>query len=167
VGGAGVARAGSCTTLAWQLRAGSQHIAALDNSPYQTGSAAFTSISTQYDEAVLPQPFAGTLPGAANILVLDVCPLRLVDHASILSDEIAYLLVLDALTHSGGASASRISRLACMQLTLPGTDPVGAATFTPTILGFTTALTDLSQFVNAEPPLPAYAAPYGNPGTVP
>jgi pimeloyl-ACP methyl ester carboxylesterase len=154
---------GWCTPLTWQLRVGAQHMAALMNSPLQQG-AAITSISSQLDEIVFPQPLASTLPGASNILLQSICPLRTTEHGLMLADAVAYALVLDALRHDGGASASRISPLLCLQQTLPGADMTGAALFLPTITALALGLTDVRMFVPSEPPLPAYAAPYANPG---
>jgi pimeloyl-ACP methyl ester carboxylesterase len=155
--------AGSCTALTWQLRIGSQHMAALMNSPLQQG-AAITSIGSQFDEIVFPQPLASTLPGASNIQLQNICPLRTTEHGLMLADAVGYALVLDALRHSGGAVASRIPRLLCLQQTLPGADMTGAARFLPTITALALGLTDVRMFIPSEPPLPAYAAPYANLG---
>jgi hypothetical protein len=161
-----ICAAGSCTPLTWQLRVGSQHSAALVNAPLQAG-AAITSISTQLDEIVYPQPLASTLPGASNISLQQICPLRTTEHGLMLADAVAYALVLDALRHDGGAVAARVSPLLCLQQTFAGADMTGAASFLPTIVGLALGLTDVSMFVPSEPPLPAYAAPYGNPGVGP
>jgi triacylglycerol lipase len=158
-----ICAAGSCTPLTWQLRIGSQHTAALVNAPRQAG-AALTSISTQLDEVVFPQPLASTLPGASNISLQQICPLRTTEHGLILADAVGYALVLDALRHDGGAVASRIPRTMCLQQTLPGADMTAASQFVPTIVALALGLTDVSMFVASEPPLPSYAAPYGNPG---
>jgi hypothetical protein len=60
--------------------------------------------------------------------------------------------------------AARISPLVCLQLSLPGADMTAATQFLPTIVSLALGLSDVSMFVPSEPPLPAYAAPYGNPG---
>ncbi|CAM5779048.1 esterase/lipase family protein [Rhizobacter fulvus] len=155
---------GACTPLLWQLRIGAQHMAALSGSPMQKG-AAITSIGTLLDELVFPQPLASTFPGTSNITLQTVCPLRATEHGLMVSDAVVYALVLDALRNAGGAVASRVSPLTCLQVSLPGTDPTGAAGFLNTIAALGLGLTDVSQFVTREPPLPAYAAPYANPGT--
>lgn len=138
-------------------------MAALVNAPLQKG-AAFTSISTQADEIVFPQPLASTLPGASNIMLQNICPLRAVEHGLMLADAVTYALVLDALRHDGGAVASRIPLTQCWQQTMPGADMTAAAKFLPTISALALGLTDVSKFVSSEPLLPAYAAPYANPG---
>ena len=155
---------GSCTPLTWQLRVGSQHTAALVNAPLQKG-AAITSISSQLDEIVFPQPLASMLPGASNIVLQSICPLRTTEHGLMLADAVGYALVLDALRHDGGAVAARIPRALCLQQTLPGADMTAAAQFLPTITALALGLTDVTMFVPSEPPLPPYAAPYGNPGS--
>lgn len=119
---------GSCSALAWQLRIGSHTTTALTSAP-RPRTAAFTSIGTRQDEVVFPQPFANRLPGAANVQVQDVCPLRTVDHGLMLGDAAPYRIVLDALTHSGPAVASRVSPSACMETTVPNADLVAAAPF--------------------------------------
>lgn len=155
---------GACTPLLWQVRIGAQHMAALSGSPMQKG-AAITSIGTMLDELVFPQPLASTLPGASNITLQTICPLGATEHGTMVSDAVVYALVLDALSNAGGAVASRVSPLTCMQVSLPGTDPTGAVGFLNTVAAFGLGLTDVTQFVTSEPPLPAYAAPYANPGT--
>lgn len=121
----------------------------------------FTSIGSLTDEVVFPQPRASMLPGAANIMLQDICPLRTTDHGLLLGDAVAYDLVLDALTHSGPAAPSRINRSICLQQTLPGADLVAAAPFLKTVAALGAGLADARTFVDAEPPLPAYAEPYG------
>jgi len=152
--------AGSCSAIAWQLAIGSHLTNAATNAPLPT-TTSFTSIGSRGDEVVFPQPYASTLEGATTIMVQDVCPGRVVDHGLLLSDAVAYALVLDALTHDGPASTSRISPLICTQTTLPGTDPVASAQFAATVVALSVGLLNATQWVDSEPPLPAYAAPYG------
>lgn len=155
--------AGSCTPLLWQVRVGAKHMAALVNAPLQSG-AAITSIFTQFDELVFPQPLASSLPNAANILLQSICPLRTTEHGVMVSDAVVYALVLDALRNPGPAVAARVPATTCLQQSLPGTDLAASAQFVSTVAAFGLGLTDVSAFVSAEPPLPWYAAPYANPG---
>lgn len=157
--------AGACLPVEWELSVGSQHTSALINAPFQPMTAAFTSIGSLLDELVIPQPLASTLPGASNIMVQTVCPLHVTEHALLLVDAVAYALVLDALTHKGGAVASRISPLVCLQLFMPETDLLAAEGLVGSAIGLTTGLVDVTMFVDEEPPLPDYAEPYANPGT--
>jgi hypothetical protein len=155
---------GSCTPLTWQLRVGSQHSAALVNAPIQNG-ASITSIGSRLDEIVYPEPFASYLSGASNIMLQDICPLRTTEHGLMLADAVGYALVLDALHHSGGAAVSRIPWTLCFQEAMHDADLTGAAEFIPTLTALALGLTDVTMFVPSEPPLPPYAAPYGNPSS--
>jgi triacylglycerol lipase len=152
--------AGSCSLIAWQMAMGSHLTTAASNAPLP-GSTSFTSIGSRDDEVVFPQPYASTLAGARTIMLQDVCPVRLVDHGLLLSDAVAYRLVLDALTHDGPASTARISPLVCLQTTMPGTDPVGSAQFANTLVALSVGLLNATRWIDAEPALPPYAAPYG------
>jgi pimeloyl-ACP methyl ester carboxylesterase len=154
--------AGSCTPLTWQLRLGSQHSRALVNAPLQRG-AAITSIGSLFDEIVFPEPLASSLPGASNIMLQDICPTRATEHGLMLADAVGYALVIDALRHDGGASTWRIPWTVCLQSTMHDADMAGAAKFLPTIEALALGLTDVTMFVPSEPPLPPYAAPYGDP----
>ena len=152
--------AGSCSLIAWQMSMGSHVTNAASNAPVPTGPA-FTSIGSRTDEVVFPQPYVSTFYGATTIMVQDVCPTRVVDHGLLLSDAIAYRLVIDALTHDGPASSARVSPLSCSETTLPGTDPVASAGFANTLVALSVDLLNATEWINAEPPLPAYAEPYG------
>lgn len=72
-------------------------------------TTSFTSISIWFDEILFPQPLASTLPGATNIQLQRICPLRVVDHVRMAADVVAYDLVIDALTHNGRAYPAWIS----------------------------------------------------------
>ena len=93
-------------------------------------------------------------------MVQDVCPGHAADHGSLLSDAVAYALVLDALTHSGPASPARVAGTTCLQTTMPGVDPLGATGFANTLVALSVGLLDATAYVDHEPPVPADAAPY-------
>lgn len=157
----GLCTTGSCALIAWQMAMGSHVTNAASTAPLPTGPS-FTSIGTTHtDEAVYPQPYVSTLAGAKTIMVQDICPNRVVDHGLLLSDAVAYSLVLDALTHAGPADPTRINPLTCGQTSMPGTDPVKSAQFANTVVSLSLDLINATAWVNSEPPLPAYAAPYG------
>ncbi|MDQ1660385.1 MAG: triacylglycerol lipase [Blastococcus sp.] len=151
--------AGSCSPIAWQMRRGSLVTNAATNAPLPT-TTSFTSIGSRTDEVVFPQPDVSSFPGARAILVQDVCPGRAADHGSLLSDAVAYQLVLDALTHAGPARPARINRATCLQATMPGVDPLAATGFANTIVALSVGLLNAPTYVDHEPPVPAYAAPY-------
>jgi hypothetical protein len=101
----------------YQFAAGSNFVTALNKGGETPGTISYTSIySGFYDELiepVVPVPTAavdwdGPPPNVVNILLQDTCPGRFVDHATIgLTDEMTYLLVVDAITHPGPANVSR------------------------------------------------------------
>ena len=148
---------GQCAPLAWELRQGADHIAALRHAPLPNG-VDVTSLSSQYDEIVRPQPQASQLDGATNILLQDVCAADPSEHGVILGDPVAYALALDALTHRGTARPARLPADTCMQTFIPHGDPVGSAAFLQGVTRFFTGLGDPRRWVDAEPPVPDYAA---------
>ncbi|WP_370937375.1 esterase/lipase family protein [Amycolatopsis sp. cg13] len=151
----------SCAIAAWRAAVGSHFMHALQNAPLPQTSPV-TSIYTQTDEVVFPQPAASHLSGAANIPVQAICPGRLADHLSLVPDAVGYALVLDALTHPGAADPARIGGRfgLCTSLFMPDVDVLTAPSALASIVGLAEVFT-VAPKVNAEPPLPAYAAPYG------
>lgn len=150
---------GQCAPLAWQLRRGSDHVAALRNAPLPEG-VPVTSISTQYDEIVRPQPEASSLPGATNVMLQDVCAADPSDHGLILGDPVAYALALDALTHSGPALPSRLPATTCQETFIPHGDAAGSHVYLQGLARFAAFLTDSRRWVDSEPPVPDYARPW-------
>lgn len=146
----------SCAKVAWQQRRGAAFVSALNAAPLPP-QVAHTSIGTTLDEIVFPQPAASRLPGGRTVMVQDICPARVVEHGSLLSDAVVYGLVLDAIQHDGPADPNRVDRALCGQLMLPGTDLAGAAGFLPTATSLLAGLLDVTRWVSAEPPVPAYA----------
>lgn len=154
--------ASRCATLAWQLRVGAHHVAALQHAPLPTGRRApsVTSIAGLYDEIVRPQPTASRLGGAANVILQDVCAHDPSEHGLILGDPVGYALTLDALTHRGPADPSRLPVTTCEQTFIPHGDLAGSYVFLDSLTRFTTGLLDPRRWVDAEPPVPAYARPW-------
>jgi triacylglycerol esterase/lipase EstA (alpha/beta hydrolase family) len=151
--------AGTCATVAWQLRQGSLTTDALSNAPVPRGLK-ITSIATSMDELITPQPYAGQGNGVHSVLVQDVCPGHVVEHGLLLGDPVGYALVRDAVDHRGAAQTRRVDRSVCDGQTLPQADLVGAAGFASTVANFLTGLADPLTWVDHEPALPAYAARY-------
>lgn len=118
--------AAGCPASAWQLRPGSKLLRAYAARELYRGPA-YTAMSTAYDEIVVPQPEAGRLGGAVNIVLQDVCPVRPVEHGLITADAVAYALALDAIEHAGPADPLRLPAEVCRRALLPGTDWVGLA----------------------------------------
>ena len=101
----------------YQFSPDSNFVKTLNSGDETPGDISYTSIySGFYDELVEPArpvPTAGldwgqTKPNVVNILLQDVCPGRFVDHVTIgLTDELAFDLVLDAISHAGPADVAR------------------------------------------------------------
>lgn len=148
--------AGQCAPLAWQLRQGSEHVGALTRA-FRPGRLPVTSIFTRYDEIVRPQPAASTLPGAANILLQDVCLHDPSEHAMLLGDPVAFDLTMDALRHPGPAVVERLPEDTCSGTFIEGGDPAGSYVLLQGVARFFTGLTDPRRWVDEEPRLPRYA----------
>jgi pimeloyl-ACP methyl ester carboxylesterase len=147
---------GTCQDIAWQVSVGSKALTALNSGPLPP-SVSYTSVYTMTDEVIFPQPEGSRIDGAANISVQSICPGRLVDHALMLADNVAWALALDALAHDGPADAARINRSVCDQPFLPGADMPGFFTGgVSTGTAFTNVLVNGPR-VTLEPPLPDYA----------
>lgn len=151
---------GACSPISWQMSMGSHVTNAATNAPLPT-STDFTSIGTLQDEIVFPQPTVSHLEGARNVMVQDLCPARIVDHGFLLSDAVGYQLVLDALEHDGPADPDRVGTAVCDTKLLPEVDPTTVASLVQTVLGLSEGLLNVRRWTLSEPPLPAYAAPYG------
>lgn len=153
--------AGRCPPSVWQIRTGSQFLAVLNGRPLPVGPA-YTSITTLYDELITPQPEASRREGATNLVLQEICPGRPVEHFSILADNLAYALVLDAIRHPGQpANPSRLPADICAgPLFMPGSEsPESGAAALGGLLGFASGfgLALVTQSIEAEPPLRAYA----------
>jgi triacylglycerol esterase/lipase EstA (alpha/beta hydrolase family) len=144
----------ACPPAAWQITRGSRFLHAVYGKPLPKGPA-YTSIATAFDPLITPEPTASRLTGARNILVQDVCPLRPIEHFTILGDAVTYRLVLDAISHAGPADPARINRSACAEAMMPGVPP-GAAVSALSFAGYF-ALASVATSVRAEPHLRRYA----------
>lgn len=143
----------SCEETSWQFKPGSNFVAALLRDPLPSGPS-YTSIGSYTDELVQDAPRATRLPGAANIMVQDVCPGRPVDHYSFAGDGAVYTMVLDALTHAGPTDPKRLPLTVCANALLPGADAVKLAQVLPTLVE---AQTTPGRESTEEPPLRCYA----------
>ena len=148
-----------CAPLAWQLRQGSQHVSALQRAPLpdRRRAPAVTSLFSRYDEVVRPAETASHLDGASNVLLQDVCAHDPSEHGLILGDPLAYALTLDALTHRGPADPARLPPTTCQEVFIPNGDLAGSGVFLDSVARFATGLLNPSRWVEAEPPVPAYA----------
>lgn len=151
---------GRCAGLSWQMSRGSRTMRALERAPMPSGLAV-TSIATRLDELITPQPSASSGRGVRTILVQDVCPLHVAEHALLSSDPVAYAVMIDAIRHRGTARAERVSRRVCTRVALPAADLLGGVGGLVNItLSFSTGLLNPLTWVGTEPRLPAYARRY-------
>lgn len=143
-----------CPPSVWQIRKGSRFTKALRTRRPPRGPA-YTSIATDFDELITPQPEASRLRGAANVSLQSICPNRPVEHFTILGDAVAYALVIDAIENPGPADPARLPQDVCSGLFMPGVDPsavLGAVGFLGGFLSESAA-----GSVPAEPTLRKYA----------
>jgi hypothetical protein len=140
-------RAGRCFESCWQMHPGSNFLTALNAGDETPGPISYTNIYTRDDELVRPVTSAELTDGR-NIAVQQICPLRPVDHALMAADAVTWALTIDALTHRGPADPSRVGRVWCLRLTLPGATLAGRPG---------RAETSGARYTNHEPPLKPYA----------
>lgn len=149
----------NCSPSVWQIAEGSQFLAALNARPLPTG-VAVTSITTLFDQVIVPQPSASRREGATNLILQDLCPFHPVEHFRILSDNLTYALVLDAITHPGEPpDPARLPAGICTGPSTMPQPPQSAGSGTPSPDGFLTEFPTNNVFegVSAEPPLRDYA----------
>jgi triacylglycerol lipase len=146
---------GSCFEAAWQMRPGSAFLTALFAAPLPE-TVEYTSIATQFDQLVIPQPQASTLRGKPPILVQDVCPGRPVEHTFVLYEAVTFALVLDALGHAGPADPARVDPLVCAERTMPGADNPAALATAPEFAAAFAQGSTVGPQVDREPPLRCY-----------
>ena len=146
---------GICPPAAWQLKPESQFFATMNADDETPGALPYSSIYSETDTpAVAP---TSVIAGASNIAVQQLCPGREVSHAQILSDAVAFALVMDALTHPGPASADRIDPAVCAEDRAPGLDAQQAQLDEQVGLALFLRTSAEASLVAAEPPLRAYA----------
>jgi triacylglycerol lipase len=142
--------AAPCAAAGWQLQPGSALLTALHHRHVYEGPD-YTAVSTNTDEVVTPQPYAGLLDGARQIAVQDICPGRYAEHGGMTTDAVAIALARDAIDHPGPADPARIDRAVCSQTTIPGSSPTkspdDAVEIAPGLAGF------YAQAVPSEPPV--------------
>lgn len=145
----------ACPALAWQVTRNNDWSRALRRYPVPAG-VSFTSIGTNNTDLIFPSPDATYLPGAKNVFVQDVCAGRYVDHIGMLSDAPAHAIAMDALTHAGTASLSRISSTICSSKHFAGVDVQRMEQLIWLLEDLLDVLFD-AQWLSTEPPLREYA----------
>ncbi len=160
---------GGCSASSWQQQDTSQFIAAVNSFQETFPGISYTSVYTHTDEIVQPNSDSNgssSLHGGGgqitNVATQDVCPTDVYEHLMIGTiDPVAYALAIDALGNPGPADPARISLLTCLQVFMPGVDPVtgpaSAAQATADFLSFK------STSIDSEPALRCYILAGGCP----
>lgn len=153
-----VCAAGQCAPVAWRASIGSNLMRAARDAPLAAG-VSYTALLSLTDEVLFPQPAASTLPGARNVVVQQLCPLRVADHVAMIIDSYSWAAALDAVTHDGPADPARLAGRPglCVNPFMPDVDWVRAPASLETIAQAVGGLAGLQPWVGAEPPLPDYA----------
>lgn len=144
---------GFCRVATWQMRPGSDFLAALGREAPL--GIPYTSIYSETDTTAVPP--TSVVTGATSLSVQSVCVGRKVSHAALISDAVVFALVLHALEHDAPTSASSVDPAFCARDRLEDVTPSqasgeearGTAYFLATYLG--------GPQPAREPPLPAYA----------
>jgi triacylglycerol lipase len=109
---------GRAPEFEWQFRTDASFLRALNRGDESPRSADYTSIYSKTDE-LLQSVATPRIDGGTNILLQDLCPGRRVTHQAIVTDAVAYSLVIDALSHAGSADPDRAG-VDCAADRLPG-----------------------------------------------
>ncbi|MBC7372399.1 MAG: alpha/beta hydrolase, partial [Frankiales bacterium] len=144
-----------CSAPFQQRSASSVYFAAVLAHPLPAGPS-YTTIATRYDEIAAPAPQASRLDGAANVVVQDPCPGKIVEHFGLVTDGTVFSLVLDGLTHPGPVDTSRLPVADCLLALPAGSDP---ATVAPLVVEAVTndlAANAASEKLSEEPPVRCY-----------
>ncbi len=154
----------SCAPAFWQQRSNAAFIAALNSAQETFPGISYTNIYTNTDEVVVPNfgpaassSLSGGSGAVTNIAIQSVCPADVTEHLGVgIYDNTAYTLALDALTHPGPASASRVPATTCLSPLMPGIDPgTFAADYAHTVDSVASTVAT-SPRTTSEPPLACY-----------
>lgn len=157
------ASSGNCWPAVWQMASGSHFLKALNSVSETPGRVSYTQIYSRTDELVEPSSTAPLKGGTntSNVAIQSICPGRVVHHAGLLTDPVAWELTLDALTHPGPASPDRTSRNACLETTMPYVTEADVLTGNAFLYSRAALAFYQHPGVHSEPPLKPYARRYG------
>lgn len=141
----------SCSAPFQQRRRSSVYFADVMAHPLPRGPR-YTTIATRYDEIAAPAPQASHLDGAANVVVQDLCPAKVVDHFGLLVDGSVHALVLEALAGRPVA----LTTAQCLAAYPPGVDPVAVAPALATAVADDLVANGQARKLTAEPPVRCY-----------
>lgn len=94
----------SCPAACQELAPGSSLLGRLNRGDETPAGPAWVTVWTRDDEVVTP-PESGSLEGALDIPVQDVCPGRTVAHGDLPSDPVVQVLILGAVAATAPAVA--------------------------------------------------------------
>ena len=160
-----------CPVADRQQATGSHFLTALNSGAETFAGIDYTVVFSRTDEIVVPNldstGSSSLHTGSghiANIAVQDICPNDASDHLAMGSyDPVGYALVVDAFTHAGVASASRVPVTTCAQLFQPGVDSATFASDYAAYLAFIGNSQSSAPTTSSEPPLRCYV--YATPQT--
>ena len=165
----------TCVAAQWQQSDQAAFIAALNSGSETFAGISYTEIFSNTDEVVVPHSSSALRAGPGQVTTVatqQICPLDAYEHLLIGTvDPVTYALVMDALTHSGPAVPSRVSRLVCLQAYQPGVDPLNAQNYIQMLSALPNLLFVPVPFANlvgapelaAEPALKCYVFAAGCP----
>jgi triacylglycerol esterase/lipase EstA (alpha/beta hydrolase family) len=153
-----------CPAADWQQATGSHFVTALNSGAETFAGIDYTVVFSHTDEIVVPNLDASGSSSLhtggghiANIAVQDICPDDTSEHLAMGSyDPVGYALAVDAFTHPGVASASRVPATVCAQPVQPGVDPSTFATDYADYLAFIAQSQSSAPTTASEPPLRCY-----------
>ena len=103
-----------CPPAAWQQKAGSNLLNALNSQPDETpgSKVGWTTLRSLDDQTVRPvsedaKTSSSALKGASNILIQDICPDHETSHIGTAIDSVTFAALRDAITHTGAAKPER------------------------------------------------------------
>ncbi|WP_432167067.1 esterase/lipase family protein [Streptomyces sp. bgisy031] len=146
----------NCAPSVSQVAIGAKFVDALNRDDETPGAISYTNVYSLSDEAIVPAT-TNPMSGADNVLLQGVCPGRVVTHGGLLYDSVSYQLVLDALSHPGGADPSRLPIGKCFGVYLPGVTDGEVTTHSASMAATLTDQVLNYPHVVSEPPLKAYA----------
>jgi hypothetical protein len=151
---------GECVPAAWQFASGSNFFKALNRAPMPKGPD-YTAIYSLTDPLLQPAfPVAravGSIDGASNIAVQDICPGRFVEHVQSIFDAAFAAVLVDALEHRGPGDAARVDRAVCAEVFAPEVNPVVARVGEGALYANAFASILTGPKTKAEPPVRPYA----------
>lgn len=150
----------SCTPSEWQWSPGSEFLEVLNRVP-TPGGPSYTTIRSLTDWTRAPEveesTSGATIDGAANVLIQNICPGRVVEHVQAIFDAVFFAVLLDALHHDGPADQARVDPRVCREMFAPGVDPVLPGPSLATIYANVAAAVAAAPKTDHEPPLRPYA----------